>query len=177
MNKKIIYLSLYLAIITLLSGLILFGFDQLTRPKIEYQKQLKIKLSLKQVFPSASSFVQTKDNIFNALSGDNKIGVILKVVVKGYGGSMPMLVGIKNNKIMGVKILEHTETPGLGAIAVENKHLTGKSFSFLGQFKMKNIRDKFKAKEDVVAITGATITSQAIADGVKQAISLYKSLK
>jgi electron transport complex protein RnfG len=55
-----------------------------------------------------------------------------------------------------------TETPGLGT----------KAFSpqFLGQFVGKSVKDPIKPKEDIDAITGATITSRAVCKGVKSAL-------
>jgi Na+-translocating ferredoxin:NAD+ oxidoreductase RnfG subunit len=48
---------------------------------------------------------------------------------------------------------------------------------FLRQFMGKTSKSQLKAKKDIDAITGATITSQAVSDGVKQALVKYRSLR
>jgi len=103
-------------------------------------------------------------------------GESIEVTAKGYGGDIKMLVGINTDgKVTGVKILSMTETPGLGTLATSKAPLSGKTFTFLGQFIGKTTTDKFKAKDDIVALTGATITSQAIANGIKHALEIYKA--
>jgi len=99
-------------------------------------------------------------------------GTPVEVSVKGYGGLINLLVGVdEQGKVTGVKVLAMTETPGLGALASSPTKLSGQSFNFLEQFIGKTQADKFKAKSDIVALTGATITSQAISDGVKEVLS------
>ena len=101
-------------------------------------------------------------------------GTPVEVIIKGYGGDINLLVGVdQKGTVSGVKILSMLETPGLGALASGSGNLKGHPFSFLGQFIGKSIRDKLKAKDDVVAITGATITSQAVADGVLKVLQQW----
>jgi len=86
-------------------------------------------------------------------------------------------VGIDNKgKLIGIKILSHTETPGLGAKAAEP--------AFSDQFEQKNVdsvvitKTKPAAENEVQAISGATITSRAVADGVNTALEYWaKNLK
>ena len=81
-----------------------------------------------------------------------------------------MLIGVnKNGTINGVKILKSLETPGLGANANNPKYYVnkGKKITFLDQFKGKKISDPFVPKKDVIALTGATITSTAVSKAVK----------
>lgn len=98
-------------------------------------------------------------------------GTPVEVSVKGYGGLIKLLVGVdEKGKVTGVKVLAMTETPGLGTLASSPAKLSGQSFSFLEQFIGKTVTNKLKAKSDIVSLTGATITSQAISDGVKEAL-------
>jgi electron transport complex protein RnfG len=78
-----------------------------------------------------------------------------------------MLVSVDTDlKIRDVKILGHAETPGLGD-QVEEK-------SFIGQFKGKALPDikliKGETRENIQAISGATISSRAVTNGVKDAV-------
>jgi Na+-translocating ferredoxin:NAD+ oxidoreductase subunit G len=92
------------------------------------------------------------------------------VAVEGYGSEIEILVGIgEDESVNGVKIIKISETPGLGMEAEKP--------AFLQQFIGKNPDDELKAKSDIKAISGATITSQAVCDGVKQALTEFRDSK
>ena len=87
---------------------------------------------------------------------------------KGYSSYIQMLVSVNTDlKINDVKILHHGETPGLGD-QVEDRVL------FLDQFKGKTLPQlvliKGETKENIQAISGATISSRAVTNGVKDAV-------
>lgn len=85
------------------------------------------------------------------------------------------MVGITaDGNISGVKIGNHSETPGLGSKASEP--------TFKDQFKGKGtdksltvVKGNASNDNDIAAISGATITSKAVTSGVNAAIDLYKS--
>jgi Na+-translocating ferredoxin:NAD+ oxidoreductase RnfG subunit len=80
--------------------------------------------------------------------------------IKGLGGHIEMLVRLnKNGSIKDVKVLSHNESPEY-AIGI-----TGPEF--LGQFKGKDVNDAFVIGRDIDAVTGATISSKAVADILK----------
>ena len=181
--RKNIQIVLYLGFITLVSGILLNTIHQYTQPRIMQRKEQEQNAALMKVLPQASKFVgmdkdlpDSKQSVFKAFKGRKIVGYVFKSSPKGYGGNIDMLVGISNGLISGVVILSHTETPGLGALATDVNNMKGHDCSFLGQFVKKAISDQFIAKQDVIAITGATITSAAIANGIKEAIRKYKSL-
>ena len=109
------------------------------------------------------------------MKGTEIAGYAIKVAPKGYGGPVEIMVGISTDgKVTGIKILSHTETPGLGANAPQPK--------FSDQYKDKPTKDKLEvvktvpSKENQIqAITGATITSKAVTLGVNDAIDFYNS--
>ena len=116
-----------------------------TTARIAEEESLTYKQAVKEVLPTGVT------------------GEVKKIKAKGWGSDIELLVGVdKTGKIAGVKILKIADTPGLGMNATDPK--------FLAQFVGKTAIDKFKAKQDVQAITGATITSQGVADGVKKAL-------
>src|SRR3712207_8052036 len=85
-----------------------------------------------------------------------------------------MMVGITTDgKVSGIKILSHSETPGLGANA--------ETPQFSGQYKDKPakelevVKGTASADNQIAAITGATITSKAVTKGVNEAIEFYDS--
>lgn len=182
--NKIMKLALVLGIIGLISGGTLAGVYNFTEPVIEAQDAKKLQAGLSEVFPGNYEFkkleiklkspdpaVQISD-VYAVKSGKNVIGAILKVSSPGDQAPIVMLVGVKKDgRISGVKILQSLETPGLGANA-SNPHYyvnKAKKITFLDQFKNKKVTDPFVPKKDVIAITGATITSTAVSKGVKAA--------
>jgi len=172
--KNILKLGIFLMIVAALAAGTLSITYIYTKPKIEEQKLLEINKALLEVLPEASKF-EDKRGIENGkefqyyigLKAKKKIGAVIPVSSKGYGGPIDMMVGISNDgKVTGVKIINLSETPGLGLNATEP--------SFLNQFKGKSLEDKLKAKLDIQAITGATITSQAVANGVREALEKFE---
>jgi electron transport complex protein RnfG len=109
---------------------------------------------------------------FAALKNGVPIGMALKLSRFSYGGDIKLLVGVgADNKISGVKILEHSDTPGLGANAGSKTYYIDrtKGIHFYDQFAGKSVGDSFEPKQDVIAITAATVTSRAVAVSVKAA--------
>jgi electron transport complex protein RnfG len=148
--------------------------------------------ALKELFPDADSFkaiadLESRDPMvtiageegnpdntgaFAALKNGTAVGVAVTTSRPSYGGAIKCLVGVgSDGRISGVKILEHSDTPGLGANAGSPKYYIdrAKGIHFYDQFAGKNAADPFVPKQDVVAITAATITSQAVAASVKAA--------
>ena len=94
---------------------------------------------------------------------------------KGYGGDVGLMVGIdtKNNRIMGVGVTTHAETPGMGAKAKSDP-------SFAAQFKELALGEPIKVTSDggtINAISGATITSRAVTSAATDADGIYQKLK
>ena len=101
------------------------------------------------------------------------LGVAVKGSARGYAGPVEVIVGIDSKGIITrIEILSHRETPGLGARITEN--------FFLNRFKRKQLGNEIKVKEDggdIDAITGATISSRAVSEGVEAALALFSSEK
>jgi electron transport complex protein RnfG len=164
MIKDIIKLSVFLAVACALAAAALSVTYVATKGKIEQQKTAELNFALSnECIPGACSIERKKDYFIGLNKQNMKIGYAFRVYPKGYGGTIDMVVGIDlKGRVAGIKIISMNETPGLGMKASESK--------FLRQFTGKTSRSPLKARKDIDAITGATITSQAIADGVKQAL-------
>ena len=162
--RKIIKLALILAVICAISAGLLAYVYLFTAPKIDLNVKAAFEISLRQVLPAAEKFNPTKDKGIHAgLKGQEKIGVAISVAPRGYAGQLEMLVGVnQDGKIEGLKVFRQKETPGLGSKVTKN--------SFLNQFIGKSLKDKLEPKQDIDAITGATITSRAACKGVREAL-------
>ncbi|MDP7141650.1 MAG: RnfABCDGE type electron transport complex subunit G [Candidatus Woesearchaeota archaeon] len=163
MNETI-RLTLTLTIICILSAVALSFVYENMNPIIEENKAIRLKAALKEVIPLADNFEEAKEisnpegiiYIFKGLKDNRIIGYAILSEALGYGGDIKILTGInKDREITGIKIMEHLETPGLGARIEEEE--------FLDQFIGK--------PEKIDAITGATISSTAVIDTVEELIS------
>lgn len=102
-----------------------------------------------------------------ATSGGRPVAYISSTAGKGYSSYIAMLVSMDTDfRIRDIKILHHGETPGLGD-QIEEK-------GFIDQFKGKGLANlvllKMETTENIQAISGATISSRAVTNGVKEAV-------
>jgi electron transport complex protein RnfG len=149
---------------------------------IAERQQADLEEALKELFPRADGFEEISgalsspdgavsfDSCYAVRSGGSLIGAALRAAGPSYGGPVTVLVGVgTDGKISGVKILEHKDTPGLGANAASPSYFVDEAagLTFYGQFTGKSVKDPFEAKNDVVAITASTITSRAVSAVVK----------
>jgi len=94
---------------------------------------------------------------------------------KGYKGDIGLIIAVdvKTDKLMGVGVTTHNETPGLGAKSKSDP-------KFAAQFKGVPVAGPVKVTQDggsINAISGATITSRAVCDAVTDALGIYEKLK
>ncbi len=175
MKKDFIRLSGMLFIITLVAALLLAGVNAITEDKIRQTEEDANKDAMKVLFPEADDYNVINESVTEWLKNGENIGYCVNVSPKGYGGEIKLLVGIDNeNKVAGIEILSHSETPGLGAKS------TGDEFK--SQFKGKDtdlnvVKTQTENSGEIQAITGATVTSRAIADGVKEASAMIEEIK
>jgi electron transport complex protein RnfG len=100
------------------------------------------------------------------------VGVAIQTVSKtGYGGDIALMIGADmKGEIQGLYILNYAETPGLGSKIDEEwfkKQFVGKSVS-------KNKLSVKKDGGDIDSITGATISSRAVAYAVEEGLEVFK---
>jgi electron transport complex protein RnfG len=167
MIKDMIKLSTFLVIACAIAAAALSVTYVATEGRIQQQKKAELNLALANECISGSCSIEEKKDHFVGLDKKGKpIGYAYRVSPKGYGGAIDMVVGIDlNGRVAGVKIISMKETPGLGMRASEA--------GFLKQLIGKTVKSPLRAKKDIDAITGATVTSQAVADGVKQALARF----
>ncbi|MBN1492865.1 MAG: RnfABCDGE type electron transport complex subunit G [Candidatus Omnitrophica bacterium] len=120
---------------------------------------------------------------FIAREKNEIVGIATIASENGYGGPVKVMVGIlPDSSIYGVELLQHQETPGLGAKAAGE--------DFRSQFKGKVCRSPNETlivrkagekahgpERSVNAITAATITSAAFTDAVNKALVSFQAHK
>lgn len=170
--NQLVKFGLILGVICLAATLVLAVTYEVTRPKIAEQLRQEEQNALKKIMPRADSFTEKKiDDIeyFEAFKDRKLTGYCVRVVGIGYNGYIRMIVGTDlNGIIQGVEVLEHSETPGLGAKINEIRPGENEPW-FLKQFKGKSAHT-IAVKKDIDAITGATISSKAVTDAVRKTI-------
>lgn len=171
--NKLMKFGLILGVICLIATLILAVTYEVTKPKIEAQLREEENAALKIIMPDADAFTPKtigEFNYFEAYKGGRLIGYSLKITGMGYGGYIRMIAGIDPDGIIkGVSVLEHQETPGLGSQIAEARRGEDKP-RFLKQFAGKNAQT-LAVKENIDAITGATISSKAVTDAIREAVT------
>jgi len=146
---------------------------QATSPLIAAAQERETQAALKVVFPEAASFEAvaekldsgvknvTFDKAYLAKSDAGTIGMVIQVTGPTYGSST-VAVGVDTEgNLKPLRFLANTDTPGLGTKTALSP--------YIDQFAGKSARDEFKVGSDVAAISGATISSKAVAKLVKLA--------
>ena len=176
--KPGIILFLIAAVITALLGFV----RSLTLEPIENNKQKAKQAAMAAVIPAASNFIEYKGpysgmiiSICEAYSGTESLGYAVELATEGYSGKINLILGISKaeNKITGMRVTKHSETPGLGALAVKENFY--KKFDNKNAVKLNVVRNS-PGENDIEAITGATITTKAITDAVNEAIKWYNGV-
>lgn len=177
---KIMKLGAVIFIITAVTGLILGGVYTMTLEPIRKSKNLEKNKALAETLPGAAKFENVeiagepgliKEINRGTLDGE-LIGYNYTVTPKGYDGPLEIMAGVsKDGKLMAIKILQHTETPGLGAKAANEDFRAQFREKAVGRFTV--IKTGASAADEIQALSGATITSKAVTDGVNAALSYF----
>ena len=171
-GKLILKYALLMALFCGAAGLLLPAVYELTAPRrLAYQRELEAQ-SLRLVFPEARR-ITPQDGYYETFDGQGKLlGYVLKISVPGYSSNIEMLAGLRRLdagelQITGVKILAQAETPGLGA-KIENDVFTDGLFG-----RTRHTLRLKKDGGDIDTITGATITSRAVVDGLRRSLETF----
>ncbi len=158
--KEIVRLSAVLCLICLVSAFLLALIFDIAEPRIIEQKRLEEQRAIEEVLPQPADTIdkiQEEDLVFyKAKDSQGKlIAYVFIAKAYGYSSDIKTVVSLDSaGNIIKVRILEHAETPGIGSQVTEDK--------FLNQFKHKDINEQFDT------ITGATISSKAVIDSIRQ---------
>ena len=161
--KTIVRYGFILGVICFISAGLLAGVNALTGPKILAQNIEQEQRTLSEVLPQAERFEAIKSEknetaFYKAFDKDNNlVGAAFKAQGKGYSSLIETMVGTTlDGKIVAIKVINQNETPGLGSAVAQA--------DFTGQFKNQDSREL----SGVEAITGATISSEALINSIKQ---------
>ncbi|MDI3508142.1 MAG: H+/Na+-translocating ferredoxin:NAD+ oxidoreductase subunit [Clostridiales bacterium] len=188
--RDILNLGFKLLLITAVAALALGVVNAITREPIKAQIEKMDAQGRIAVFSEDTEFIELDADKIKAMSADYAMvsqafqakeggqvsGYAIKTMPSGYGGAIELTVGISTDgTLTGIYVGNNSETPGLGAKASEPK--------FKDQFKGKKVDTPLEViksgqanDNQVQAISGATITSRAVTEGVNTAMKLYSEV-
>ena len=195
MNKKIVHDALVLTAFTLILGFILGAVNEITKEPIAKANKAAQDAAYREVFKDADSFEDNADftaenaekiiaksdytndeiiGVTNALDkSGNVIGYVINVTShEGSQADITFSVGIQvDGTVNGYSITSISETPGLGMLVNED--------DFKNQFNNKKaesfsvVKTTPSADNEIEAVTGATISSRAITNGVNACLVYF----
>ena len=193
-TKSMIKNALILFAITLVAGVLLGLVYQVTKEPIAYQEKLAQDKANQSVFAAASTFEDVDIDEASAVAAETSfpgvtiksvkkamdtsgavLGYVIQVKSKGYGDFIDYTVGITNGgNINGISIISIAETPGLGMNAgkVIVPQFVDKIALNFNVVKNGQLTD---STTQIEAISGATITSRAVTNGVNAAVVYYEN--
>jgi electron transport complex protein RnfG len=184
--QEMIKMVVVLTILTSFSGGLLAALKDGTKERIENQELELVKgPALRVILEGASNDVvadrfKVTDNdverdIFVGVFDGKPNTVAFETEANGFADKIGLIVAfnIDEDKLAGIGVTTHKETPGLGARAKTDTN-------FSKQFAGLPATDPVKVNQDggsINALGGATITSRAVCAGTSDAIEIYKKIK
>jgi Na+-translocating ferredoxin:NAD+ oxidoreductase subunit G len=184
--REMIKMIIVLTILSCFSGGVLAYLRNSTQDRIDNQVLEFVKgPAIRTIFEGASNNpiadrFTLKDGdaertFFVAVYDGEPRGIAFETSGKGFGGDVGVMVGInvKDDKLLGVGVTTHGETPGMGAKAKTDP-------GFVSQFKDLSATEPIQVAADggsINAISGATITSRAVSAAATTAGKIYQELK
>ncbi len=185
--REMISMIVVLTVLTAVSGGLLAKVQSSTEVQIENQV-LKFQKApaIKSIFPDvandpiADRFTVEADDmklqVFPTKLSDGSKAVAFETKGTGFGGPVGLMVAVNldSDKVIDVRMTTHAETPGIGTKAKDD-------LSFVSQFTALPVMDtnfNLKGSGGVIdAISGATVTSNAICLAAVNAKEIYQKLK
>ena len=167
----VLRLALTLLAITAVVAAALAGVNSITAPAIAELNAQKTQNAIELVLPGGGESVDFPETALVSKVYASETGYAVEVTPGGFDNTITMMVGVdKAGSVLGISIISHTETAGLGAVAAD-KNPKGEAFrnEFVGATGSVSVS---KDGGEVEAITGATITSRAVCVGVNAALEV-----
>ena len=174
-----------LLVITMCVAFLLSFVNAVTKDTIAANDAAKIAKALNGLFPEAAapeavsvdgSYAAEVKGFYEVKDGETLIGYYADVAPVGFKGAVNMMVGLSTDgKVVGVKVLSHGETIGIGTKIEDEGFLSG----FIGRFGSLSYKKGAAADEEGVVdgISGATYSSKAVIAGVGAALDAYNTAK
>ncbi|MEJ2140803.1 MAG: electron transport complex subunit RsxG [Gammaproteobacteria bacterium] len=195
-RKRLMYHAGLLGGMGLLASAILVLGNISTRNDIELRIKEDIKASINQVIPetmydndllddsvlieSSHAISENKNTKVYLARTQNKVtAAAFQVTGTGYAGPIDIIIGIDaHEKLLGVRVIAHAETPGLGdRIEIKKDNWIAK---FTGLSLSNTSKEKWKVKKDggvFDQFSGATITPRAVVKAIHNGLLFFSENK
>ncbi|MFW6410156.1 MAG: FMN-binding protein [Halanaerobiales bacterium] len=156
------------SIVFIICILILAGSNQIMNSSSSEYEEVSEETEemLLNVFTEEFGFYKADMNgttIYLARNDDNIEEVAVIATVEGYGGEMEVLIATDiDGEVTDIEVLEHSETPDIGDKVEEP--------DYLDQFSGKTAEDSLEVGEDIDGISQATVSSEAVAEAVRNGL-------
>lgn len=175
-EKKKLAGWLVLTSIALVAAVALATTNLLTEEPIARQNQSENQAALERMFPEADSFAELSPGesagvgfVYEVRQGERLLGYAVKETTQGYGGSIEVIAGVDPSmRLKGIDVggPDFQETEGLGSRAREEPFTA----QFVGQ------TPPLRLGGEIDAVSGATVTSRAVTEGVNQGVGKVRAL-
>ena len=196
-SSPLIRSSLLLGIIALMGTALLAGVNELTYERIIEQEELRVLQQLNELVPTTSynndlleDMIEVDDEMFfhhpapvtvyrARMDGQPRAVIMVISAPDGYNGDIRLLAGIDSGgSILGVRVISHKETPGLGdPIEIEKSPWV---LGFAGKSLFNPETAGWAVKRDggdFDQFTGATISPRAVVKAVHRAMLYFEANK
>lgn len=183
--KEILQMIIVLSLICLVCGLALSGYKDFTAERIEYQVLMNVQgPKVKKVLKGAdNNLIKDRKEItvngrellvFIGKKDNQNWAVAYETLGTGFGGNIKVMVGydIKKDKLTGIQIISHSETPGIGAKITKEE--------FTKRFRGLETDLEFSPKDDggdIDALSGATYSTRGVCEAIRKSIALLPQVK
>ena len=183
--KKIIKSTLILTLITLIAGLALATVYEVTKKPIAAAEEQAKMDAFRAVMPEADGFETLRDEaatyegvrieqVVSARRGDEQLGWALTVTSsEGYGGDITVAMGVSpDGTLTGISVISQSETAGLGAKCADDEFTS--QFTGITGGVVSYVKGGATAQNEVDAISGATITTDAVVSAVNAGLAYVR---
>lgn len=150
-------------------------------PIIERNTKATQDAAMQELISDADSFSDYTGDLWTSEDGkvavtavstaDNGSGIVATVSTTSFGGKLTEMVGIDSSgAVTGVKIINHSDTPGVGTKAMKEEHLA----QYAGVTELTDVTAKKDANIDHVS--GASVSSNGIHYGVYAALQQFQEM-
>jgi electron transport complex protein RnfG len=183
--KQVIQMAVVLTLICAVCGAALSGIQRMTAERIVQQTLMNVQgPNVKVVLEGAENdLIADRKNIeidgealllFIGKKNDKPWAIAYETTSAGFGGDLTIMVGfdLEQDKLTGLKVGKNSETAGVGSRVTEDP--------FTKQFKGLDIDLQFTGgpcPNGVDAVSGATVSSTAVCEALKQSVALYPKVK
>ncbi len=192
-GKFILKVAGTLTVIALVVAALLGVVNNVTKDKIAEQDAENTRIAMSAVAPEGSEFGDKMDisdavaaaasaqggkivEMYPMTNGGADAGYVVKVSASGSQGTITMMVGVDANKaITGISVVSHSETSGIGTKVVGNE-LNSAGVPVLDQFVGMSGSGSLVVGKNVIAVSGATVSTKGITMGANAALAAVEAL-